>query len=66
MISFKTEMSKEVSKDVNFDPVIAIMVLDGVCVLSNVIVFVLIANLLGFHIWISFKGISTFEYIMKQ
>lgn len=42
------------------------MVLDGVCVLSNVIVFILIANLLGFHIWISYKGISTFEYIMKQ
>jgi hypothetical protein len=66
MIAFRKEMGVKMIEDVNFDRTIVIMVFNGIFFLSNFIVFLLIINLIAFHVWINYKGISTFEYIMKK
>lgn len=49
-----------------FEAIIACIVLTGVLALINLVVLVAVLNLIFFHLWIGFKGISTFEYIMRR
>lgn len=59
-------MVKHMIHDVKFNGVIATLVLTGILTLINFIVMVAVMNLLLFHLWIGFKGITTFEYIMRR
>lgn len=60
------DMVNHMTHDVKFNGVIATLVLTGILTIINLIVLIAVTNLLFFHLWIGFKGITTFEYIMRR